>query len=59
MNRAVDIVLDSYGDEKEAAKHMRNCARKLRARRLTARYGVYIEQHRGVWWLILHDRGNR
>ena len=59
MNRGVDIVVDSYGDEKEATKHMHEHARRLRKRRLTARYGVYIEKHRGVWWLILHDRGNK
>lgn len=59
MKTAVDIVIDSYGDEREAAKQMHAQARVLRKRRLTQRYGVYIEQHRGVWWLILHDRGNR
>lgn len=55
----MNIVLDSYADEKEAVRQMHAHARRLRKRRLTHRYGVSVEPRLGVWWLILHDRGNR
>ena len=56
-SEAVDIVIDTFEDEKEAAKHMHKCARNLRRRHLTNRYGVFKEQRRGAWWLMHHDRG--
>lgn len=56
MSRGVDIVIDSYGDERQAVNAMHRQARVLRQRKVTHRFGVSIEKHRGVWWLILHDR---
>lgn len=58
MSRAANIVIDTFADEAEAKKKMHAQARVLRKRRITHRYGVYVEQRCGVWWLILHDRGN-
>lgn len=51
------IVIDSYATEAEAVKQMHARARRLRRRRVTKRYGVSVEPHRGAYWLILHDRG--
>lgn len=59
MDRTADIVLDSYPEERDAVHHMHQQAETLRNLRATKRYGVFIEKHAGVWWLILHDRGSR
>ncbi len=55
-HEGVIIVLDSYGTEAEATAAMHRQARVLRRRRLTGRYGVFVEQRRGAWWLCLNDR---
>lgn len=57
MNRTADIVIDSYDNEAEAVTAMRKLAGTLRQRRVTGRYGVYIERRRGAHWVILRDRG--
>lgn len=58
MNRQADIVIDSFPEEGWAVREMHAMAERLRNLRVTRRYGVFIERHRGAWWLILHDRGN-
>lgn len=52
----MNIVVDTYDTEPEAVKAMQRYARNLRRLRKTRQYGVFIEKHRGSWWLCLQDR---
>jgi hypothetical protein len=55
-NKGIVIVLDTFDTEPEATKAMFRYARNLRRLRQTARYGVFVEQRKGAWWLCLVDR---
>lgn len=52
-------LIKTYDTEEEAVKAMHAYARSLRRRRLTGRYGVFVEQRQGAWWLNLTDRSTK
>ncbi len=57
MPQAVVTVVETYTDEREAHRDMHRMAKRIRQRRETGRYGVFVEKRAGVFYLCLADRG--
>lgn len=49
-------LVKTYDTEAEAVHAMHGYARRLKRRRLSGRYGVFVEKRKGTWWLNLIDR---
>ena len=56
MTTGIILLIQTYDDEESATRAMQAYARQLRRRRMTKRYGVFIEKRASTWWLNLVDR---
>lgn len=60
--RGAVVILSTHETEREAIAEMQRQARNIRRRKVTSRYGVFVEKtnHRNpVWWVCLRDRGTK